>query len=66
VVPGSPAEKAGLKAGDLILKFAGQQIDMADALAPLVRLRKVDERVEVVIRRDDQTLTLTVTVGKQK
>jgi serine protease Do len=66
VVAGSPAEKAGLKAGDVILKFDGKEVASATALAPLVRQKKVDDRVAIEVRRGEETLTLTVTIGKQK
>lgn len=44
---GSPAEKAGLKKGDLLTKFAGTAVNDPEALRNLVRSRKPDEEVEI-------------------
>jgi C-terminal processing protease CtpA/Prc len=62
---GSPAEKGGIKAGDVITKIGetvvGNLYDMTDAL----RAHKPGDTVEVVVLRDGQKVTLTVTLGKR-
>lgn len=44
---GSAAEKAGLKEGDILTKFAGSSVNDPDKLRELVRARKPDEEVEI-------------------
>jgi S1-C subfamily serine protease len=61
VRPGGPADKAGLRGGDLIVEFAGKQIaslrDYADALTGA----KIGQPVAVVVQRDQQRIELTIT-----
>ncbi|MCS7185897.1 MAG: M20/M25/M40 family metallo-hydrolase [Armatimonadetes bacterium] len=60
VRPSSPAEKAGLKAGDIIVEIAGKQIrnlyDYMDALNSV----EPNKPVNFVVLRDGQKITLTV------
>jgi aminopeptidase YwaD len=66
VRPGSPAEKAGLKAGDVIIKLATFPIkNVYDYTAALGEL-KPDEQVDVVIRRDGKELSLKLTPEKRQ
>ena len=64
IVPGSGAEKAGLKPGDVLLKFAGQELRQNEELAPLVQQRRRGEKVEIELRRATETLNLQVTLGQ--
>ena len=64
VVKGSPAEKAGIKRGDVILRFNGQQIDERNDLPKLVATTKVGKTVAVVVFRDGKEHELQVEVGK--
>jgi serine protease Do len=64
IVPGSGAEKAGLKAGDVILKFTGQVIHRYEEIPPLVQARKPGDQVEVEFRRGGGTFKLQVTLGE--
>lgn len=52
VLEQSPAAKAGLKAGDIILKFNGRQIIQSSDLPPLVGRIKPGESAEVEVLRD--------------
>lgn len=63
VSPGSPAEQAGIKAGDIITKFAQSQVGNVTDL--LVALRKQDpgQHVDVVVQRGSTPQTLHVTLG---
>ena len=66
VRPGSPAEKAGLKAGDVIIKLGQMAIkNVYDYTAALGEL-KAGEEVEVIVRRDGQELKLKVTPEKRQ
>ncbi len=66
VKPGSPAAKAGLKAGDILIKFGDKPIknlyDFTDAL----RRSKIGDVVEVKVLRDGQTVTASVKLEQRK
>ena len=64
VVKGSPAEKAGLQRGDIILAYDGQRIAELNDLPRLVAATPVDKTVTVTIFRDGKERTVKVTVGK--
>jgi serine protease Do len=64
IVPGSGAEKAGLKAGDVILKFGGQEIHRYEEIPPLVQARRPGDHLEVEFRRGAGTFKLQVTLGE--
>ncbi len=64
VVVSSPAEKAGIRPGDIIMRFDGQPVEQfADLLDPLCR-KNAGDRVQVEIRRADETVHVTLTLGK--
>ncbi len=60
VIPGSPAEKAGIQPGDLITAFDGKPIEHYEDLPPMVRQRKPGDKVTVAIRRGEETLSFEV------
>jgi len=66
VQPGSPAAKAGLKAGDVLVQFSDAPIrnlyDFTDAL----RRSKVGETVEVTVLRDGKPLKASVKLEQRK
>jgi putative serine protease PepD len=64
VVSGSGAEKAGIKEGDVIVKFGDQTINDADDLVSAVQSHQVGDKVEVTYKRDGNTQTATVTLGQ--
>jgi Tol biopolymer transport system component len=63
---GSPAEKAGLKGGDVIVEFAGNKIRGLEDYAVVLRALKPDETVEIVVRRDEQEVRLAITPALRK
>jgi len=60
----SPAEKAGLKPGDIILKFDGKKIDTMRALPKLVSRTEVGKSVELEIWRNKKLITKRLTLGR--
>lgn len=63
-VAGSPAEKAGIKTGDIITKIDGKKVTDADGgLSPVIASKKVGDNMNVDIWRDSKTMNLNVTVG---
>ncbi len=66
VRPGSPGERAGLKAGDIVIKLGKTQIkNVYDYTYALGELRP-NEEVEIVIRRDGREMNLKVTPEKRQ
>lgn len=63
VLPGSPAEKAGIRTGDVILEFNGVNIEQATALPPIVGQVKAGDSAKVVVLRDGRKQTVTVKIG---
>ncbi|MCS7209261.1 MAG: M20/M25/M40 family metallo-hydrolase, partial [Fimbriimonadales bacterium] len=61
VTPGSPAEKAGLKAGDRIVAVMGQRVKNIEELTSLYEKMEPGKPVEVTIVRDGKEITLQVT-----
>lgn len=60
VVAGSAAEKAGLKAGDIVIAIDGQKVASFSDMQRIVSTRP-EERLEVTIERDGGAVTLPVT-----
>ena len=63
VTAGSPAEKAGLQAGDIVKKFADKAISDFTSLAKLVRTRKPGDQITLEVLRGEETVTLELTLG---
>lgn len=65
VVEDGPAAKAGLKAGDVITEFDGEEVSSADDVRAILRKHKPNDEVDVVVKRGGSSLTMTVTLGKR-
>jgi serine protease Do len=60
----SPADKAGIKAGDIILEFDGKRVDVMRTLPKLVASTEVGKRVNLTIWRNRKLITKKVLVGR--
>lgn len=61
VRPGSPAEKAGLKGGDIIIELAGKPVESIYDYSHLLGLLKAGKEVDLKVNRDGQTVALKLT-----
>jgi S1-C subfamily serine protease len=66
ITPDGAAAKAGLKVGDVILRFAGQEIQSYAQLPPLVQKHKPGDLVALQVRRGNEVLQLQVTLGEPR
>jgi len=64
VVPGSPADKAGLKPGDVITGFAGQKISNSEELIRAIQTSKIGQRAEVTYWRNNKENTAEVILAE--
>jgi serine protease Do len=64
VNPGEPAEKAGLKAGDVILEFNGKKIKDVKSLQRTVADSAVESKASVKVWRDKKLKKFTVKLGE--
>ncbi len=65
VTPKSPAEKAMLQPGDVILQFNGHTVEDDDHLINLVSLTPVNKEIELQLLRERETIRLRVRVGNR-
>jgi len=65
-VPAGPAKDAGIQAGDVITRFAGQEVSDAGDLTRRVADAPIGEAVPVIILRDGKTETVQVTLGRRE
>lgn len=65
VIDGSPAQKSGIKQGDIITRFAGTPIEDTRELVDLVTGLKVGSRAKAEIMRDKKTMTLEVKIAER-
>lgn len=64
VIPGSPAEEAGIRPGDLVLSYDGEEVRGASQLIALVQRTRVGKQVRLGLLRDGGTMNLKVTIGE--
>ena len=64
VAQDSPSDKAGVKAGDIILEFNGEKIQQMKELPIIVARTEVGKKVKVKIWRNKKEITKTITLGR--
>jgi serine protease Do len=65
-VPEGPAKESGIVAGDVITRFAGQEVADAGDLTRRVADAPIGEAVPVIVLREGRTETLAVTLGRRE
>ena len=63
ITPGSPAEKAGLKDADIILKIEDQAIDTEHPLDAVLTSYRPGQVVKMTVLRGTEQITVSVTLG---
>ena len=66
VTSGGPADKAGIKAGDLIIAIDDQEIQSSDELIVAIRSHNVGDKVKIKFKRNAITREVTVTLAASK
>ena len=62
---GSPAEKAGIKNGDIIIKVDNQIINETNSLTDLIQTRQPGDEIEITFVREGTEKTVKVKLGKK-
>ena len=65
VVPGGPADDAGLRDGDVIVRVAETRVDRPEDITEAVLERKPGDTVRVEVERDGDRRTLEVRLGER-
>jgi serine protease Do len=60
---GGPSDQAGIQRGDLILKFAGQQVDSFERMVKVAGATRPGQSIKVELLRQGKPMTLTVKLG---
>lgn len=63
---GSPAEKGGLRAGDVVVEFDGNEITDIYAYTYALREHEPGDEVVIVVERDGERVTCNVTLGERR
>jgi len=64
IFQGSPADKAGLKEGDIITKFKGTKLDGSHSLSALINEGNVGDKVTIIYLRDGKEQKTEATLGE--
>ena len=62
VMANGPAQKAGIKEGDIILELEGEKITQTNTLASIINSRRAGEKISLKILREGKTLDILVTL----
>jgi S1-C subfamily serine protease len=64
ILPDSPADKAGLRMNDIILKMNGDDVGAMQNFVKSVGTKKPGDKIKLKIKRDDKEKEIEVTLGK--
>jgi len=65
VLPGSPAEKSGMRDGDILRRFAGKDVEGLEDLLRQVSKAKVGQIVKADIMRDHKPMAIDIEIGQR-
>jgi len=65
VYVGTPAEKAGFKAGDVVTKFNEKPVTTFDSLTAMIAECQVGDKVKIVVVRGGETLEFEVALARR-
>jgi S1-C subfamily serine protease len=65
VRPGSPAERAGLRAGDVIVEFADSEVHSLEEFATLLFAQREGASVRIVVQRGDLRIETEAVLGRR-
>jgi len=65
VTPGGPAEKAGLRVNDVILKIDNQTLATPEDLGGFLKVRRPGARINVHVQRGAEIMSIAVVLGKR-
>jgi serine protease Do len=66
ILPGSPAEKAGLKENDVVTRFGTKVINNYDELVAQIARRRPGDEVTLDVLRGEDSVTVRVVIGKRE
>jgi C-terminal processing protease CtpA/Prc len=66
VLPGSPAEKAGLKKNDILIKIDGKAVKGEESLAKFMSTAKAGQEASLTVLRKSKEQTIKVTIGEKR
>ncbi|MDX1948619.1 MAG: M20/M25/M40 family metallo-hydrolase [Pirellulaceae bacterium] len=66
VIPGSAAEKGGVKGGDVLIKFGESKITVLEDFESALRKHKPGDKVKVVLKRGQETIETEVTLTRRR
>lgn len=64
ITPGSPADEAGLREGDIIVSMDGQKVSGVNGLASIIRNKQVGEEVSLKVLRGEKEISISATLEK--
>ena len=65
VTPGSPADKAGVRKGDVVVEFGGTAVKDLYQYTDALRAHKPGDEVTVVVERNGKRVTVTARLGSR-